>query len=249
MTFPHTVLYLALGVGVMALSACGDAADKLSDAELRSLLRSDSVSADTANPPIDRAAVECLSVWSGDKDLIRELPAGTDTTAAKANCRQRVEGWLVDTTRNPHKLAFGDVATEKTARRALALLNHPVPARVATPAVGHPAGTTPVKPPSPVVVAQGQQSRGSEKVFNGALGEYESLCRQAAAIAKSAKSPSPVLNKRINDCLQRSGQLRAQMNAASAKGNAFETSMIAQNAQRIVDSARRLVEEARKAGH
>lgn len=249
MTFPGTVLYVALGAGMMALSACGDAAGKLSDAELRSLLRSDSVSATTANPPIDRAAVQCLSVWSGDQDLIRGLPAGMDTTSAKANCRQRVEGWLVDTTRNPHKLTFGDVATEKVARRALALLNHPVPARVATPIASHPAATTPVKPPTPVVAVQGQQSRGSEQAFNGALSEYESLCEQARAIAKKAKSQSPVLNKRINDCLQRSGRLRAQMDAASAKGNAFETSMIAQNAQHIVGSARRLVEEAKKAAH
>ncbi|MGA9341055.1 MAG: hypothetical protein WBV61_01820 [Rhodanobacteraceae bacterium] len=250
MKFSHPALCLAVAGGVLALSACGNAADKLSDNELRSLLRSDSASANAVRPPMDRSAVECLGVWSGDSESLHELPAGTDTTALKANCRQHVEGWLADAERNPHRLTFGELATARTARRARALLDEPAsgspPAKTiahAAPASPAPA-TAPATPPSAKTV---RESAGSEQAFNGALDRYESLCEQARDIAKKAKSPPMILNRHINDCLQRSSRLRAQMSAATAKGNAFETSMIAQNAQRIVAGAQRLVNEAKKA--
>lgn len=245
MAFLRSALFVSLGIGAIALSACGDAASKLSDAELRSLLRSDSASPATINPPIDRTAVECLSAWSGDRDLIRTLPPGIDSTAVKANCRQRVEGWLADTGRNPHRLTFDDIATEAVARRALALLDQPAP----PPATSDTVATHPptAKPMVVSAAATKERTARDEQAFNGALAEYESLCQQAQRIASKAKTPSMDLGQRINACLQRSGQMRAQMDAASAKGNPFETSMIAQNAQRVVAGARRLVEDATEA--
>jgi hypothetical protein len=237
------LLCLALGTGLSGLVACGNAADQLGDAELRVLLRSPGADANDPAAPVDRTSVECLVVWSGEHALMQDVPASMDTGAGKANCRQRIEGWLMDTTRNPRHLSFGDVTTASVARRALALLNTPAtPAQASTAASRRPE----ISPARAAQAAKGVAATTTQ-TFNTALGQYDALCREAGNVAAKSKSVPMRLNARINGCLQRGDRLRAQMSAASGKGNAFETSMIAQNAQRMVTSAQRLVDEARKA--
>ncbi|HET7923523.1 MAG TPA: hypothetical protein VFL30_01430, partial [Rhodanobacteraceae bacterium] len=103
------------------LAACHHAKTP-TDAELTNLLRSPAAQPNDPAARIDPGAVDCLRAWSGDAELAKPLSPAAASDAAKKACRQRLDGWIADATRNPDKLAFEDVSKPPAVKRAMALL-------------------------------------------------------------------------------------------------------------------------------
>ena len=93
-----------------------------SDVQLTQLLRVERAQATDPRAPLDGSAINCLRAWSGDVELSAALPPSLSGDAVKTACRQRLDGWIADATRNPDKIKFEEVAaprwtSSQTARR------------------------------------------------------------------------------------------------------------------------------------
>ena len=117
---------------IVGMTAC-NRTHTPSDAQLTQLLRVERAPATDPQAPLDPAAVNCLRAWSGDVELTATLPAVTTGEAAKKMCRQRLDGWIADATRNPDKVKFEEVSAPPSVRRAVALLAEHRAATAGTP--------------------------------------------------------------------------------------------------------------------
>jgi len=231
----------ALAVTALAgtLAACHHAKAP-TDAELTSLLRTQSSQPADPRAPIDPSAVDCLRAWSGDADLAKPLPPAAWTDATKKTCRQRIDGWIADATRNPGKLAFEDVSAPPTVRQAIALLQQhrataALPARTEqtppmmmrqTPGAPSPA---PALPKGPVDVSSA----------SAGLNELDGLCKQAKdAAASGSNQPiaryAPMCERRITLLRERVNELQAN------GGTAREAEMLNDNVRRMLVFGRQL---------
>lgn len=111
--------FLALAAGIAGLSACTHLRSPTDD-QLIALLHADRTRPNM--PQIDVPASQCLRAWSKDADLIAGLPAGFAAEgAAKASCRNRIDGWLADGQRNPANFSFDDISAPGVVRRVVAI--------------------------------------------------------------------------------------------------------------------------------
>jgi hypothetical protein len=226
----------ALAAGTLA--ACHHAKAP-TDAELTNLLRSPASQPNDPAARIDPGAVDCLRAWSGDADLARPLPPAAAGDPAKKACRQRLDTWIADGTRNPDKLAFGDVSAPPAVRQAIALLQQHratgvLPARTDQPpatmmrqAPGAP--TAPALPKGPVDVGSAMAG----------LTELDGLCKQAKdAAAAGSSAPlgryAPMCDRRIAQMRERASQLQAN------GGTTREAEMLNDNVHRMLVFGRQL---------
>ncbi|HEY6895470.1 MAG TPA: hypothetical protein VI258_14950, partial [Rhodanobacteraceae bacterium] len=201
------------------LAACHHAKTP-TDAELTNLLRVQNAQPNDPAARIDPSAVDCLRAWSGDADLAKPLPPAGASDAAKKACRQRIDGWLADATRNPDKLAFEDVSAPPAVRQAIALQQQHRAAAGVLPAHGDqpPAammgqapramapGPAPTLPKGPVDVS----APAAE------LSELDGLCKQAKDAA-AASSTAPIA-RYAPMCERRIAQLRERVNQLQTNG-------------------------------
>lgn len=224
----------ALAAG--ALAAC-HSAKAPTDAQLTSLLRTQSSLPSDPRAPIDPAAVECLRAWSGDADLAKPL-SGLWNDTVKQNCRKRIDGWITDATRNPDRFSFADLSAPPTVRQAVALLQQhrgatAMPATTDQPPAAMmqrgPVAPPPTLPKGPVDVSSA----------TAGLDELDGLCKQAKdAAASGANTP---MARYATMCDRRIAQLRERVNQLATNGGTTrEAEMVSDNVRRMVMFGRQL---------
>ena len=219
------------------LAACHHAKAP-TDAELTNLLRVQTAQPNDPAARIDPAAVDCLRAWSGDADLAKPLPPASASDAAKKACRQRLDGWIADASRNPGKLAFDDVTAPPSVRQAIALLQQhrgagALPARTDQPPAmmmgQNPVKPAPVLPKGPVDVS----------AATAGLIELDGLCKQAKdAAAAGSTVPmaryAPMCDRRIAQMRERANELQTN------GGTTREAEMLNDNVRRMLVFGRQL---------
>jgi hypothetical protein len=231
------VAVTALAAGT--LGACHHAKAP-TDAQLTTLLRVQTAPPNDPAARIDPSAVDCLRAWSGDAELAKPLPPAAASEPVKKACRQRLDGWIADASRNPDKLAFEDVSAPPAVRQAIALLQQhrataAMPARTDQPPAmmmhpnpGAPA-PAPVLPKGPVDVS----------AATAELNELDGLCKQAKDAA-AASSNMPIA-RYAPMCDRRIAQLRERVNQLSTNGGTTrEAEMLSDNVHRMLVFGRQL---------
>jgi hypothetical protein len=232
----------ALAAGTLA--ACHRAAAP-TDAQLTNLLRVPSAQPNDPRAPLDTVSVDCLRAWSGDADLAKGLSAGMGSETIKKTCRQRVDNWIADASRNPDKLAFADVSTPAAVRQAMALLQQHRGSATAVPSKGD--------QPPPMMMRQGAASgapapmlpKGPVDMSSAAreLTELDGLCRQAKDAA-AAKSTAPMA-RYAPMCDRRIAQLRERVTQLQANGGTTrEAELVSDNVHRMLTFGRKLATAA-----
>lgn len=237
------VLSSAIAACVLILAGCSGKADGLTDAELSKLLHTDG----QPDYRVDASAVDCLRAWSGDASLQQGLPAAYQGDH-KDECRRIVQGWLDDPARNPQQLLFTDLAKPKPTRRAMDLLAalpalpnaQPAATAATPPSAPAPAPAAPVDTFTPV-------GETVEQRFNSSAEEMDYLCQQARQIIERSGLSNADLTRRVNECVQSAGELRAQMSAETANQSGWGQSALARAAQLQVRNAQLLVSDAQRA--
>jgi hypothetical protein len=235
-TIARTGALAVAALAAAALAACHHAKAP-TDAQLTSLLRTQSSLPTDPRAPIDPAAVECLRAWSGDADLAKPL-SGMWNDAVKQNCKKRIDGWIADATRNPDELSFADLSAPPTVRQAAALMQQhrgvaALPSTTDQPPAmmmrQNPAAPAPTLPKGPVDVT----------AATAGLGELDGLCKQAKdAAATGGTTP---IARYATMCERRIAQLRERVNQlATNGGTSREAEMVNDNVHRMVMFGRQL---------
>jgi hypothetical protein len=232
-----------IGVAVMTALAAGTLvachhAKAPTDAQLTKLLRVQSSQPNDPAARIDPASVDCLRAWSGDADLAKPLQSASWTDAVMKTCRQRLDGWIADATRNPDKLAFEDVSAPPAVRQAIALLQQrrmsgALPARTDQPPAmmmrQNPGAPAPTLQKGPVDVS----------AASAGLNELDGLCKQAKDAA-AAGSNVP-LARYAPMCDRRIAQMRERVNQLTTNGGTTrEAEMLNDNVHRMLVFGRQL---------
>ncbi|HKE47137.1 MAG TPA: hypothetical protein VKB52_03665 [Rhodanobacteraceae bacterium] len=232
----HRIGVVALAA---ALGACGGS-KALSDVQLTSLLRMERAPANDPKAPLDSLAIDCLRAWSGDVELNSSLPPSVTGDANKKFCRQRIDGWLADATRNPDKVTFEQASTTASIRRAQALmLEHRGNAVPRMPMAGDQPPKELVAPPDtkgPVDMTQALKG----------LAELESLCGKAKEAAASG-STTEALMRFSTFCDKRNQQLRQRIAGIQQRGDARQAQMMDDNIARSLEVARGMLADAQGA--
>jgi len=233
-TIARTGALAALAAGTLV--ACHHAKAP-TDAQLTSLLRTQSSLPTDPRAPIDPAAVDCLRAWSGDADLAKPL-SGMWNDAVKQNCKKRIDGWIADATRNPDRFSFADISAPPTVRQAAALLQQhrgavALPSTTDQPPAAmmrqNPVAPAPTLPKGPVDVSGA----------TAGLNELDGLCKQAKdAAAAGANTP---IARYATMCDRRIAQLRERVNQLATNGGTTrEAEMVSDNVHRMVMFGRQL---------
>jgi hypothetical protein len=208
-----------------------------SDAQLVQLLRVERAAATDTQAPLDPAAVNCLRAWSGDVELTATLPAITTGEAAKKMCRQRLDGWIADATRNPDKMKFEEVSAPPSVRRAVALLGE------------HRAATTTQmpsprdQPPPGLVNPNAAPSAPVDMTATlTAVGELDGYCQKAKQAAASGETTQPIA-RYASFCDKRIEQLRTRIAMIQQNGNNQQAQMLSNNVQRTLEMARQMASQ------
>ena len=209
-----------------------------SDAALTRLLRVQQAQPGDLRAPIDPGAVACLRAWSGDADLAKPLPPAAVSDTTKKACRQRLDGWIADATRNPDKFTFGDISAPDTVRQAIALSEqHRATAALPTGADRPPAMMTRQAPAAaPPVIPKGPVDLTA--AIAGA-NELDGLCKQAKSAAASG-SNAPIA-RYATMCEGRIAMVRNRISELSTNGGTSrEAEMLNDNVHRMLVFGRRL---------
>lgn len=210
-----------------------------SDAQLTQLLRVERATATDTQAPLDPAAVNCLRAWSGDVELTATLPAVTTGEAAKKMCRQRLDNWIADATRNPDKMKFEEVSAPPSVRRAVALLTEH---RAAT------AGQTPMpsprdQPPPGLVNPNAAPSAPVDMTATvAAVGELDGYCQKAKQAAANGETTQPIA-RYASFCDKRIEQLRTRIAMIQQNNNSQQAQMLSNNVQRTLEMARQMASQ------
>jgi hypothetical protein len=228
---------------VAGLAACSGS-HTLSDVQLTRLLHVERVAASDPGAPLDAPAVDCLRAWSGDVELSGVLPPAATTEDAKKACRQRIDGWIADATRNPDKVRFEDAASPPSVRRAVALLAE----RRQTIAPRLPSATG--RPPQAMVsntpaAAPANTGPVDLTVAVNAVNDLDGLCQKAKQANASGNTSQPIA-RYAGYCDKRIEQLRTRISMIQQNGNPQQAQTITQNVQRTLEVARQI--EARQNG-
>ena len=233
----------ALAAACVAGMAACSGSHTLSDVQLTQLLHVERVAASDPNAPLDTPAVDCLRAWSGDIELSGALPPAATTEDTKKACRQRIDGWIADATRNPDKVPFEDAASPPSVRRAVALLAE----RRQTIAPRLPSATD--RPPQALVSNTPAEPANTGPVdltaAVNAVNELDGLCQKAKQANASGNTSQPVA-RYASYCDKRIEQLRTRISMLQQNGNEQQAQTITQNVQRTLEVARQI--EARQNG-
>jgi len=219
-----------------AMTAC-NRTHTLSDIQLTQLLHTERSSATDPNAPLDPQAVDCLRAWSGDIELSGALSPAATSEAGKTACRQRVDGWIADATRNPDKVKFEEASAPASVRRAVKLLaDHRL---AVAPRTTLPSATD--KPPAALVNPQPPTSTGPVDFTAAvaAVNELDSLCQKAKKAAASGDTTQPI-SRYASFCDKRIEQLRTRMSMIQQNGNAKQAQMLSDNVQRTLEMAHQI---------
>jgi hypothetical protein len=237
------IAVVALAAACVAGMAACSGSHTLSDVQLTRLLHVERVAASDPNAPLDAPAVDCLRAWSGDIELSGALPPAATTEDTKKACRQRIDGWIADATRNPDKVPFEDAASPPSVRRAVALLAE----RRQTIAPRLPSATD--RPPQALVSNAPAEPANTGPVdltaAVNAVNELDGLCQKAKQANASGNTSQPVA-RYASYCDKRIEQLRTRISMLQQNGNEQQAQTITQNVQRTLEVARQI--EARQNG-
>ena len=239
----HRIAVVALAAAcIAALGACSGS-KALTDAQLMALLRSARAPANDPKPPLDPTAIDCLRAWSNDIELNSTLPPSVSGDANKKACRQRIEGWIADATRNPDKVTFEQASTTASIRRAQALLvanRSDVVARMPT------ANDQP--PPELVSPKAAAEPKGPVDVAQALAGltELESLCTKAKDAAATG-STTEALMRFSTFCDKRNQQLRQRLAGIQQRNDARQAQMMNDAVARALVVAKQIATEAQPA--
>jgi len=232
----------ALAAGIAGLSACTHLRSP-TDEQLVTLLHTDH--ARPSLPQIDNVATNCLRAWSNDAELIRGLPAGFAAEGtAKANCRNRIDGWLADGERNPSDYSFDDISAPAVVRRIVALAKPASPAAAIDQRADHamppPMMRPKLGPPANVNANGPHTDIGTTQAL---LKEADDSCKLAQQKATAADA-SVALQRFAKYCapyIQRAQTTLADHSAA----NQPQVDAIARGAKGMTATAQRLLQQAR----
>jgi hypothetical protein len=237
------IAVVALAAACVAGMAACSGSHTLSDVQLTRLLHVERVAASDPIAPLDAPAVDCLRAWSGDIELSGALPPAATTEDTKKACRQRIDGWIADATRNPDKVPFEDAASPPSVRRAVALLAE----RRQTIAPRLPSATD--RPPQALVSNAPAEPANTGPVdltaAVNAVNELDGLCQKAKQANASGNTSQPVA-RYASYCDKRIEQLRTRISMLQQNGNEQQAQTITQNVQRTLEVARQI--EARQNG-
>jgi hypothetical protein len=187
---------------------------------------------------IDAQAVGCLRAWSGDAELAKGLSVLVAGEDGRKRCRDRLDGWLADATRNPAKFTFDEVSTPAVARRAMNLLES---GRTAVPEPGNSEIPSALRKPPPIAKPRPADPSVDLGAAGAELAEAEDLCRQAAQAA-AAPDASSAVRRFAPYCSQSLSRLRASMEALSKKGGTpAQLEGYASNARNLARTAREIL--------
>lgn len=207
------------------------------DWQLTTLLKRTEARASGADA-IDAQAVGCLRAWSGDAELAKGLSVLVAGEDGRKRCRERVDGWLADATRNPAKFTFEEISTPETARRAMNLLEADL---AAIPKPGSSEIPAALRKPPPIAKPRPADPNVDLGAAGAELAEAEALCQQAAAAA-NAPDASSGLRRFAPYCSQSLSRLRASMEALSKKGGTpAQLEGYASNARNLAQTAREIL--------
>lgn len=235
----------ALAAACVAGMAACSGSHTLSDVQLTRLLHVERVAAGDPSAPLDAPAVDCLRAWSGDVELSGALPPAASTDDAKKACKQRIDGWIADATRNPDKVRFEDASSPPSVRRAVALLaerRQAIAPRMPSAAdrppqalvSNSPAGT-PAEPAGPADLTAAVT----------AVNELDGLCQKAKQANASGNTTQPIA-RYASYCDKRIEQLRTRISMLQQNGDARQAQMLTQNVQRTLEVGRQI--ESRQNG-
>jgi hypothetical protein len=216
----------------------------LNDVQLTQLLHSERSSATDPRAPLDPPAVECLRAWSGDIELSGALSPAATSEAGKTACRQRIDGWIADATRNPDKVRFEDASAPASVRRAVALLadhRQAFAPRLPSAMDKPPAALVGNAPPTPADTGPVDLTAAV-----AAVNELDSLCRKAKQAAASGDTTQPI-SRYASFCDKRIEQLRTRMSMIQHNGNARQAQMLSDNVQRTLEMAQQIDSQSKAA--
>jgi hypothetical protein len=192
----------------------------------------------SGNDAVDAQAVGCLRAWSGDAELAKGLSVLVAGEDGRKRCRERLDGWLADATRNPAKFTFEEVSTPDVARRAMTLLGA---GGVAAPRPGSSEIPAALRKPVPIAKPRPADPSVDLGAVGAELAEAEALCQQAAQAA-SAPDASSKVRRFAPYCSQSLSRLRASMEAVSKKGGTpAQLEGYASNARNLARTAREIL--------
>ena len=228
---------------VSALAACHGAS--IADEKLTLLLHAERAPASDPKAPLDPMAVQCMRTWSNDIELTANLPPVYTGDTAKANCRTKLDTFLDDATRNPDKIAFGDVTRTVNVRRAMALLAehraaavHPPTADDRPPRMAAPRnqGATPPVPGTPSIGGNVDLNTASANVD-----KIDALCQEVKKRAALADPKTPMA-RYAGFCDLRVASLRERITTVQQSGSAQQAGYLTSNTQHVLDAAQRLLD-------
>jgi hypothetical protein len=194
------------------------------DAQLTALLRGERSQAGDEKARIDANAVTCLRSWSGDAKLAQNLPAALQGDAAKKACREKLEPWFADATRNPQKFTFEEISQPAIVTRVMSLY------------LSRAAGGTGAPPPAVVTTSPPAPKPTQSTVDLGAAGatlqQTEGVCQRVQQVATS--QPANQRARRFADfCVRRVQQLRTNMEQAVGRNDKDQLDKLAADAKRL----------------
>jgi hypothetical protein len=241
----HRTAVAALAAASLAgLSACHGARTP-SDTELTQLLRTERAAPSDPKAPLDMAAVYCLRAWSGDVELTSALPPSASGEAIKTSCKQRLDGWIADATRNPAKITFADVAAPASVRRAMALLTEHQAVAAMMPHL--PSGTE--QPPMSMMSGNPPPAPANTGPVDmtaavTAVDELDGLCQKAKQAAAVGDTTQPI-SRYASYCDKRIEQMRTRISMLQARGDPQQAKMMTDNVQRTLVVGRQIAAQSK----
>jgi hypothetical protein len=225
-----------------AMTAC-NRTHALSDIQLTQLLHTERSSATDPSAPLDPQAVDCLRAWSGDIELSGALSPAATSEAGKTACRQRIDGWIADATRNPDKVKFEEASSPASVRRAIKLLaDHRLAVAPRMPsAMDRPPAALGNTLPAPVSSGPVDLTAAAT-----AVDELDGLCQKAKKAAASGDTTQPI-GRYASFCEKRIEQLRTRISIIQQNGNAKQAQMLSDNVRRTLEMAHQIDSQSKAA--
>lgn len=224
---------------VAVLGGCENPATKVSDADLTSLLGGEQgISVDT---------IDCLRAWSGEPTLSAGLTAEY-AGQRKQDCRHQAETRLADSTRNPHKLSFENLAAPDVVRRAVAIQQQQqaiAQQRAQTEAAEK-------KRAADAAAAAARKHRDAARIaelgreFNATLADLRSECTRALDEVRDKRRVPDNLRKQIDACAEKADAQQQRWAGAVATNDVAAATRLLKAAHESVTGAKSLAVNAAK---
>ena len=225
---------IACAFGMTACSQLREPAD----AQLATLLRSETANAMDASALLDSKAIDCMRAWSGNEKLLQNLPVSVVSVEGKKDCQGKLDGLLADGARNPAKFTFAELTAPKVVTRAIDLQEARRMAALANPEAHVPPAAL-TRPPE---TAFSKPDPSVDLGVAGArLSEAETLCQQVQKAAADSQA-NPRLQQFAGFCVGNLRQLRSSMQLSARNGRSpEELDKLATSATNLANIARDLL--------